>query len=373
MNGVPSRTGFLGVLRGIWLFTWKSQLTWRRLPLHLLLLLGLPALVYLTTSIRAWTGGYGRGSGDPFAQYERFCRGLERADQEMDPDKDEKMQAIYVGELFQMSESQTENPRTPEAAQARTERLKACYERISKQAEAVLKKEQMVILENHIRRRVQESERMASQQQWSRAGAYYHWIIDFYFFVILPLACVNASGALIRDELQADTLGFLHTRPVSRARLLAAKYLAQTAWLQLFLLVESLLLIATGRLQHIQDIVSFLPLLLGAQFLAVFAWSALGVLLGQIAKRYIALALIYGLIVERGIGNIPTNINNLSLTSHLRTLLAHHPSLQTIYNWPGEGVWFAAGALVLAAAVFLGLAIALFTFLECHHTSEMQK
>jgi len=44
---------------------------------------------------------------------------------------------------------------------------------------------------------------------------------------------------------------------------------------------------------------------------------------GQITKRYLALAVVYGFIVEMGIGAIPTNVNNFSLVRHLKTLLVH--------------------------------------------------
>ena len=43
------RPSFLLALRGIWLFTWRPQLTWQRFPLGVLMLLALPVLVYLTT------------------------------------------------------------------------------------------------------------------------------------------------------------------------------------------------------------------------------------------------------------------------------------------------------------------------------------
>jgi hypothetical protein len=372
-SGGPAKTNFLAIWRGIWLFTWKSHMTWRRLPLYALLLLGLPALVYLTTSVRAWN----RRTPDPEnpqAYFQRLRHRLERARAPLDQEQEKMMEAIFVEE-FARSAPATEDQLRAETPEARTKRVKDCYERIRKRAGELLKEEQMAVLRNQIRWRIQETEQQANKRTWSRSGAYYHWILDFYFLVILPLACVNACGALIRDELQADTLGFLLTRPVSRAQLLAAKYLSQTAWLQVFLLAESLLLVAAGRLQQIPDLGKFLPLFLGAQFLAVFAWSALGLLFGLVARRYIALALVYGLIVERGIGSIPTNINTLSLTRHLKTLLSHHPLLQTIYEWPApqESWWLAAGALVLAAAGFLGVAMALFTYLEYHHTSEAQK
>jgi ABC-type transport system involved in multi-copper enzyme maturation permease subunit len=191
--------------------------------------------------------------------------------------------------------------------------------------------------------------------------------------MILPLNCVRMCGGLIQDELQADTLGFLTTRPLSRAKLLILKYLSQTAWLQMIVLVEALLLFAAGYLRQIQSLGALLPLFLGAQCLAVLAWSALGTFFGQVTKRYMALALVYGFIVEMGIGRIPTNINTLSLMRHLKTLLAQNSALQTTYEWMGQGVPLSIGALALATALFLGIAAFLFTVKEYHHTEEMQK
>jgi hypothetical protein len=114
-------------------------------------------------------------------------------------------------------------------------------------------------------------------------------------------------------------------------------------------------------------------LLLAAQIMAVPAWSGLGILLGQLTKRYMPLALVYGFIVEMGIGRIPSNINTLSLMRHLKSLLAHHSGVQDIYKWTPEAPWIPLGALVLAAAVFVAAAALLFTYREYHQTAEMQK
>ena len=86
-----------------------------------------------------------------------------------------------------------------------------------------------------------------------------------------------------------------------------------------------------------------------------------------------ALAIFYGMIVEMGIGRIPTNINTLSLMRHLKTLLAHNPALQQIYDWPTKAPLVPIGALLFASLLFLILAALLFTFKEYHHTAEMQK
>jgi ABC-type transport system involved in multi-copper enzyme maturation permease subunit len=209
--------------------------------------------------------------------------------------------------------------------------------------------------------------------QWNRTAPFYHWLIDLYFFILVPLNCVRMCGALIRDVLDADTLGFLTTRPLSRSRLLCVKYIAQIGWLQIWLFIQTLLLFAAGALKQIPDLATLLPLFFGAQFLAILAWGALGLFLGLVSKKYMALALVYGSIVEMGIGRIPTNINTLSLMRHLKALLGHNPALESIYNWPATGFLGPAGALLLGALFFLFLAALMFTYREYHHTTEMQK
>jgi ABC-type transport system involved in multi-copper enzyme maturation permease subunit len=208
---------------------------------------------------------------------------------------------------------------------------------------------------------------------WGRTEPFYHWLIGFYFFIILPLTCVRYCGPLIRDELQADTLGFLITRPVGRARLLIAKYLAQVAWLEIILLLETLLLFAAGAARHIPDLGVLLPLVLGVQILVVPAWSALGLLLGQITTRYMAGALLYGAVVEMGIGRIPTNINTISLIRHLETLLSQNSALQSALALEKGETATAIGALLVAPVIFLAAAALLFRLVEYHHAAEMQK
>jgi ABC-type transport system involved in multi-copper enzyme maturation permease subunit len=212
-----------------------------------------------------------------------------------------------------------------------------------------------------------------NQQEWGRTKPFYRWLVDVYFFLLLPLTCVKGCGALTRDELQADTLGFFLTRPVSRARLLCVKFISQLAWLEILLLTETLLVFAAGQAKLIPDVWKLLPVFLGAQVLAVAAWGALGTFLGQITSRYVAIALVYGAVVEMGIGRIPTNINDLSIMRHLRTLLSYNEALQGIYAWPADNPWFSVMALAVAPVLFLGVASALFSFLEYLPASEMQK
>jgi hypothetical protein len=297
---------------------------------------------------------------------------LARAGHRLKPDQQNQVAEIFRDE-FRRSEEREFSPETPDAlAEQQRAEVKACYDRIHARVQPVLNEEQMEQFRNFEKRNVLQTQQRV-RPAWTRTEPFYRWLLDLYFFVILPLQCVRGSGGLIRDELQADTLGFLLTRPLSRARLLVLKYLAQTAWLQIAMLAETLLIFLVGYLRQIPNLGSLLPLFLAAQFLAVFAWSALGVFLGLVAKRYMALALLYGLIVEMGIGRIPTNINTLSLVRHLKTLLSHNAVLQGIYDWPSQSLALSLAALVFGAILFTTLAALLFTFREYHHTAEMQK
>jgi hypothetical protein len=367
------RPSFFSAMRGIWSFTWKTQLTWRRLPLVALSLLAVPLLIYLTTSPpQAWSKRQ-ELFGDVGIQLNDFARRLGKANLSLEPEQHAQLHRIVSEEYARTENGWREAQSSAIVADYDTAQIRDCYARIGERAKAVLDERQFAQFQTFQKRKMQDSMNRASRPRWSRTRPFYHWLIDFYFFVLLPLNCVRACGGLIRDELQADTLGFLTTRPLSRARLLTVKYLSQTAWLQIVVLAQALLLFAAGQLREIPALGTLLPLFLVTQFLAVFAWSALGTFLGQLTSRYMAIALVYGFIVEMGIGRIPTNINTISIMRHLKTLLAHNPAVHNHYDWPGQGVPLSVGALVLAGGVFLTIATLLFTVKEYHPTTEMQK
>lgn len=368
---------FLNALKAVWLLTWRNQWTTSRLPARVGSLLVLPALVLLTVvSPQKWSQ---RQSffGDPDSQLDSFSRRLARQHIPFEDAERANLRQIMTEEYGQAQASWNDEP--GESTDARRQRLRdhvdACGERIQARAQKVLNESQMTEFRAWEKRnRTLTVSRLAPvQAPWGRATPFYYWLIDFYFFVILPLTCVRACGALIRDELQADTLSFLVTRPVSRARLLIVKYISQVMWLEVLLLVETMLLFATGAQRQIPGLGSLLPLFLVVQILAVPAWSALGALLGQVTSHYMAAALIYGGVVEMGIGRIPTNINTLSLLRHIESLLSRNGPLEGIFNWDAGGTWVAVFALVLAPVIFGGAAAVLFSFIEYHASAEMQK
>jgi hypothetical protein len=349
-------------------------MSWGRAPVMLAWLVVLPILVWVTVhSPRTWQQA-DLPLGSPLNQLARFSRRLK--DTKLSPlDQDQRKQILkIIGDEYRHTQEEARSSAGPETSVADQKvMIESCHQRIVEAARSALEDRQFTVFKTMNQEFAEFSESQTGEPAWNRTAPFYHWLIDFYFFIILPLSCIRGCGGLIRDELQDDTLGFLMTRPIRRANLVVIKFLSQAAWLEMIALTEALLLFAAGGLRQIPALGSLLPLFLAAQFLAVLAWSALGLFLGQVTKRYLALALIYGLVVELGIGAIPTNINTLSLMRHLKTLLSHNAQLQSLFDWSGTGVLFPTGILLLATAIFVGLAALLFTFLEYHSTNEMQK
>jgi hypothetical protein len=94
------------------------------------------------------------------------------------------------------------------------------------------------------------------------------------------------------------------------------------------------------------------------------AFTALSVFLGLLSKRYVLLGILYGFIVELGIGQIPTNINVLSLSRHFQALLGQCPTLD---HTIALGSWGATGAILMVCALTVlgvGASAALFSFRE---------
>jgi len=91
----------------------------------------------------------------------------------------------------------------------------------------------------------------------------------------------------------------------------------------------------------------------GVTMAGVSAFLALGFLMGSLTSRYVLLGLFYAGLIEAAVGNIPTQLNNLSILRHLRIALSGHiresgPIVQEI----GLVFLIAVGLLATAMLIF---------------------
>jgi hypothetical protein len=375
--GTPA-PGFLGALRGAWHFTWKSQMTLKSLAITAVCLLALPLFLFLTTpSQRSWAEEnllFPQRASQPGEEGRPRFLGFFLRELDLHPLQEKTIAHIIATEQDRVNREWVAQAGSDISTNRQAALLRDYRERVNAE---IIK-----LLDDGQYADYQEMQASRAERRWgdrglfapqSRVQSWLRWLIEFYFFVILPLNCVRVCGSSVRDELQSNTLRFLLTRPANRARLVLVKYLSQVAWQELLAFVELSLLAAVAALRQVHSSGEVLPLLLAAQILAIPAWCALGLLIGLLSNRAIAVALVYGLVVELGIGRIPTNINVLSLMRHLKVLLARSPELQAVYHWPTSRLWLACLILVCAPVVLVSISALVFTRKEYLHPAEIQR
>lgn len=150
---------------------------------------------------------------------------------------------------------------------------------------------------------------------------FYGVIADLYLTVVTPMIAFVAAAGSIRDDLRPAVTDYVLVRPVRRPAFVLFKFVAHVACMQVFFLVALLALMGLGVLREIESLGAAFPWLLFAQALTVMAFSAFGLLCGAISSKHFILGLAYAGLVELGVGNIPTQINRLSMLRQVNSLL----------------------------------------------------
>jgi len=209
----------------------------------------------------------------------------------------------------------------------------------------------------------------AAENQTAAASGLLPWAAGFYVSFLVPLlAFVSAAGAM-RDDLRPAAVDYLFTRPLPRPLFVAFRFLTQLAVAQLDFLLSFLVIVGLGLFWQVPGLGAALPTLLLGQVVAVTTFTAAGLLCGLLTSRYVIVGLLYGVLIEVGAGNVPTQLNHVSLIRHVLTLV--EPLL-------GERAWalssLARGAplsvplallvLMLVAAAAVALTAALFSWRE---------
>ncbi|MDG1890121.1 MAG: ABC transporter permease [Verrucomicrobiota bacterium] len=202
---------------------------------------------------------------------------------------------------------------------------------------------------------------------------FYLFTVDFYLLLALPILCLTAFGSMVRDELQEDTVCFLLTRPVKRWQFFISKYLCHLLWTQITVVLTLTAFAVAGALRNVPQIFDLMLTLLIIQFPATMAYGAISSLMGLMTRKYLVLGLIYGFVVEFGIGQIPTNINTLAMTNHLKSLMAHFGPLAEYLNRDPGNIATALTALVITSLIFAGISAFVFNIREYSTSDEMAR
>ena len=180
-----------------------------------------------------------------------------------------------------------------------------------------------------------------------------NWIEQVILMTIVPILAFEAGAKAVREDLKPGAVDYLITRPVPRWAYVLFKYVAQWS----ITLTHTLLTLGVmiGVAQGVGADVSSVGYWLVGLVGGVSAFMALGFLMGAVTSRYLILGLFYAGLIEGAVGNIPIQINKLSILRHLREL---------IWGLGETSLWVSAGWLALIAMVLVAGAAAIFSTKE---------
>jgi ABC-2 type transport system permease protein len=210
----------------------------------------------------------------------------------------------------------------------------------------------------------------AAPSHAAAARSFLPWAAGFYVCFLVPIFAFISGAGAIRDDASAATVDYVLTRPVRRPLYVLFRYVAQMACTQIDFLFALAALAAIGVFHQVPGLWSALPLLLLAQSVAVIAYSAFGFFCGLLTSRYIIVGLAYAAIVEVGIGNVPTQLNQISIVRQLLGLMrplfdeSHGGGLTRAALTGTSGTPVTVAVLLGFSVVMIALAATLFAHRE---------
>jgi ABC-2 type transport system permease protein len=179
------------------------------------------------------------------------------------------------------------------------------------------------------------------------------WAETFILMTVLPILAFETGARAVREDLKPGAVDYLITRPIPRWAYVLFKYVGQLS----VTLTKALLgmVVIVGLIRGLGAEINSIPLWLVGLVGGVSAFMALGFLMGTLTSRYLILGLFYAGLIEGAVGNIPIQLNKLSILRHLRELYL-----------PGgdAAAWPSVGFLALIVMVLVGVAAGLFSTKE---------
>jgi ABC-type transport system involved in multi-copper enzyme maturation permease subunit len=195
----------------------------------------------------------------------------------------------------------------------------------------------------------------------------YSWIVAiFWIQSALPLLALFQATALIADEVEGRTMGYLLTRPLTRTAILSGKFmafLASALTVTLPVVVITFFLLASAR--GWANVGAYVPDLLrdlGAGMMTIVAYGSLFTFLGVLLRRPV----IPGLLLLFGwemLAHLPGYLPRLTLISWLGSLHSHRPAREGLFGLfvQIQPSGLSLAVLLVSSAAFLTAATWLFS------------
>ncbi|HYM39117.1 MAG TPA: ABC transporter permease subunit [Thermoplasmata archaeon] len=193
-------------------------------------------------------------------------------------------------------------------------------------------------------------------------------MVPLFLQIVLVFVTLVDATALIREEIDDNTLPFLLTRPVSKPVVALSKYAGYLVAALVLLLPPVVVSYAvteayagTGLGADANVLTGFLA----ATALAVLAYGALFVFLSVVLRKPLFVGLLIGFVWESVVGSLPGSVPKLSLIYYLRSVLKGTVGVGPLSGFATDvSAASAAAILVILAVVLVALAAFLFQAME---------
>ena len=154
--------------------------------------------------------------------------------------------------------------------------------------------------------------------------------------LVLVITAVVHGTRLFREELEDNTLAYLTTRRISKASLVAYKFLGYYGSALLIVVVPIIasyfLAVSTTSVPVGEDI-EVLWAFVTMAAVGIAAFGGLFMLIGYALKRALTAGLLYGFLWESIIPNLPGNVPLLSITHYMRSIGVNLVSFGILSVW----------------------------------------
>ncbi len=175
---------------------------------------------------------------------------------------------------------------------------------------------------------------------------------DLVVLAVIPIWAFLAGAGAVREDLKPGAVDYIVTRPVPRWAYVIFKYIAQaTVGIAVSLaIVGTVVAVGLFHGASLEDALRWC----GVALAGMAAFLALGFLCGALTSRYLVLGLLYAGLVEAVVGNIPIQLNRLSIQRHLNDILD-----APVGDFAGMAA--SSGGIALIVVILVGVAAVLFS------------
>jgi len=192
--------------------------------------------------------------------------------------------------------------------------------------------------------------------------AFFEKALDAYLRFLTPFLMALYASSSVAEEVQAKTITYLLSRPMTRWALPVGKYLGSLATTLVMFCVSLVLVYLLTMLGETDEFFAQLPTLLRGLLslaLAVVLFGAVACAFGTMVSSYpFVVTLLYVLLVDVGFSFVPGWFKLVAMTVHLRALAGlYHPAQSMFVSDPQLSPGVALLVLLTVTVTWLLIAI----------------